>query len=127
MMQSVPVLILVLCCMASAHRAIHNMAIRHLEARQDCSASLPDDRCLQAYNKFTNSLYNLTTALLDGICEEACVGPLDKYLECLWGEADYATALCVKQNNKYCYIPYLTKLLHVMFAMEHAMILVVCV
>ena len=49
MMQSVPVLILVLCCMASAHRAIHNMAIRHLEARQGCS--LPDDypdMCVQA-------------------------------------------------------------------------------
>ena len=108
-MQSVPRLILVLCCMASAHRAIHNMAIHHLEARQDCSTSLPDDRCIEAYNNFVNS-YDPTTALLDGFCEEACVGQLDDYSECLNGEAGYVDVLCVKQNNEYCYIPYVDQL-----------------
>ena len=116
--------------MASAHRAIHNMAIRHLEARQDCSASLPDDdRCLQAYINFANSLYtgNLTTALLDGICEEVCIGPLDDYFECLNGEPGYADTLVSNRITSTATSPFLAKLLHVMFAMEHVLILVVCV
>ena len=113
MMQSVPVLILVLCCMASAHKAIHHKAIHHLKARQDCS--LPNnypDRCIQAFDDFTNSdLDDVTTALLDGICEEACVGPLNDYFECLSRSGEqwqgYTDYLCAKQNDKYCLIIYL--------------------
>ena len=50
-MQSIAVLLLALCCMASAHRpmGICKMAIRHLEARQNCD--LPSDfpqRCIDA-------------------------------------------------------------------------------
>ena len=47
-----------------------------------------------------------TPALFDSFCEEVCVGPLDDYYECVFGEKGYADYLCVKQNNAYCVITY---------------------
>ena len=84
--------------MASAHKAIHNRVIHHLERRQDCS--LPTDypaRCIQVFIDLANGIANVTPALLDGICEEACIGPLK---DCTMGD----DGLCVKQNDEYCYI-----------------------
>ena len=105
-MQSVAVLIsiLVLCCMASARRGMHKLAVRHLEARQNCN--FPTDyppRCIQAFTDFSNS-DDITPALLDGICEEACVGPLNDYFECLLRDKGYADYFCVKQNDDYCLV-----------------------
>ena len=103
-MQSIVVLLLALCCMASAHQGLRNMAIRNLEARQNCG--FPTDyppRCIQAFADLNNN-DDITPALLDGICEEACIGPLDNYFKCILNETGYGDYLCVKQNGEYCQI-----------------------
>ena len=88
-MQSVPVLILVLCCMASAHRAIH-----YLEGRQ---GSLPPDECLQAFSDLGNATIaddlDALTRILDLLCGDTCSRFLPKS----------SSEVCVRQNNKYCY------------------------
>ena len=109
MMQSVPVLILVLCCMASAHRAIHNiMATRHLEARQDCSFP-PDDypkNCLAFFNLFNNTFNgNSASAILEGFCEDQdCTVPLNDYYKCDLGFDSYSDFFCARHNNEYCLV-----------------------
>ena len=51
-----------------------------------------------------NSDDNIAPALLDGICKDDCVGPLNDYFECLLGYQGYADYLCVRQNNEYCLV-----------------------
>ena len=89
MMQSVPVLILVLCCMASAHRAIH-----YLEGRQ---GSLPPDECLQAFSDLGNATIaddlDALTRILDLLCGDTC----SRFLP------ESSSEVCVRQNDKYCY------------------------
>ena len=97
MQSAVAVLVLILCCMASA---IHNMATHHLES--DYPADWPA-KCRRAFDMW-NEAGNIvmTPAFLDVLCEEACTRPLDchKYR----GIAVYFEYLCVKQNNEYCAI-----------------------
>ena len=105
-MQSVPVLILVLCCMASAHRAIHNMAIRHIEARQsqDCSITNIPTSCVEAVGKLNTNDADILSAALDVICGDRCVGPLDDYYECLSGYERYVEYICERQDGQYCLV-----------------------
>ena len=98
---SVPVLILVLCCMASAHKAIH------LQGRQqDCD--LPDDtpqRCASIISDLASSLASNSTILnpiLDIICSRTCSESVGQYIDCLQG-SDIYELLCLQQNNGYCY------------------------
>ena len=109
MMQSVPVLILVLCCMASAHRAIHDLDIRHIhvEAKQDCGSGFPPDdypkNCLAYYNAFND----IDTAILEGFCKDQdCIVPLNDYYKCALGFDSYSDYLCARHNNEYCLVTY---------------------
>ena len=90
--------------MASTHRAIHNMAIRHLEASTNCSNPSPwPAKCAKAMSEYSNS-DAVTPAILDGVCEKICIGPLNEYFECISGVKRYANYMCVKENNKYCLV-----------------------
>ena len=100
---SVPVLILVLCCVASAHKAIH------LQGRQICN--LPDDtppRCASAVsdlviNLISNSNSTLLNPILDIICSRTCSGSVGQYIDCSQGDDDAYEFLCLQQNSGYCY------------------------
>ena len=109
---SVPVLILVLCCMASAHKAIHNRAIHHLKNRQDCLPANIPQRCADAlmeFDDFNSTDPTTINPILDNFCSQICIEPLNAYYECLWGDnyANYANYLCLTQNNIYCVVNYL--------------------
>ena len=105
-MQSVAVLIsiLVLCCMASARRGMHKLAIRHLEARQSQNCSILDVpiSCLEAFGDFDSNDTDVLSATLDVFCGDHCVGPLNDFFECLLGYS--AQYVCERQNGQYCII-----------------------
>ena len=98
---SVPVLILVLCCMASAHKAIH------LQGRQICS--LPNDtppRCANIIPDLARNLMSNSTFLnpiLDIICSGNCSESVGPYIDCFQGDNDAYKSLCLQQNDGYCY------------------------
>ena len=98
---SVPVLILVLCCMASAHNA---------KERQSCN--FPDNypqRCLYAiFDLIGSNLTDLNSAL-DTLCNDTTCSDhsdqLDTYYECLLGIANYSEFLCTElQDGQYCHV-----------------------
>ena len=120
---SVPVLILVLCCMASAHKAIHNRAIHHLERiqRQDnnsCSFSTPERKCEDALNIYHNHEcddferypYTQIHSILDAICsDEVCIEYVNNFYYNYSDPKNETDYICLKQNYRYCYAIKLVK------------------
>ena len=99
---SVPVLILVLCCMVSAHvqRGIHPPV-------RDCNVSTDvPQRCTDAFQYLADNHRSNSTVpspIMDTICGESCNG-LDPYIGCLNEDEDYYEYLCLRQNSQYCFI-----------------------
>ena len=91
---SVPVLILVLCYMASAHKAIH------LQGRQQgCDLPTPQ-RCANAFLDLDRNSTSLNP-FLDIICSDTCSESVRQYYECSEGN-DIYELVCLQQNNRYC-------------------------
>ena len=92
---SVPVLILVLCCMAST--SAHNA-----KKRQDCN--LPENipqSCMDADFTFSRNFTAVSSAL-DTLCSDTCTDQLGPYYDCLFGfDSDF---LCAQQNGQYCFV-----------------------
>ena len=107
---SVPVLILVLCCVASTHRALYDSAIHHLERRQEkyenCTLPTPLP-CTGALVEYNRNPHNVTAATLDVACSHACLEPLNAFFLCHIGYEHFADFLCIEHyNNEYCIILY---------------------
>ena len=104
---SVPALILVLCCVASAHKAIHNTAAHHLERRHEGSQHY-EPECLQDLEFFHSDdilTYNYTQILpiLDTLCSGTCIVSVHIYgYKNLSGLENYADFVCLKHDNRYC-------------------------
>ena len=117
---SVPVLILVLCCMASAH---NNFYKRALEINQDCNFppntpqwcedSLSDfldnstpQWCKDASSDFLDNWDNVTAlpSILEKFCDPTCAKLMDVVFECYLGPKNIADFMCVTYENKYCYV-----------------------
>ena len=104
---SVPVLILMLCCMASAHNAMYNRAIHHLETSQDCGfPPNTSQSCKDALNAFANNLDNAAAlpSIMEKLCDPNCVKSMNVALECIFGPSNIGEFLCVTYKNKYCYV-----------------------
>ena len=104
---SVPVLILVLCCMASAHNDIYNRAIQYLETSQDCNYPPNTPQwCKDALSDFFDNSDNITAlpSILEKLCDPTCAKLMDILLECVLGGKNIVDFICVTYGNKYCYI-----------------------
>ena len=94
---SIPVLTLVLCCMASAHNA---------SAKERQSCNLPEDipqNCLDAISDYdTSRNLTATSSALDTLCSDTCSNQLGPYYECLFVfNSEY---LCARLNDQYCLV-----------------------
>ena len=101
---SVPVLILMLCCMASAHNDIYNRA---LETNQDCNYPPNTPQwCKDALSDFLYNSVNITAlpSILEKFCDPTCVKSIDVAFECFLGPKNVADFICVTYGNKYCYV-----------------------
>ena len=101
---SVPVLILVLCCMASADNDIYNSTIHDLEEEYENCSFHTFVRCRQAeHGLFSTTDSSTRSLLLDMACSETCI---EAYGECFIEFGDFLDFVCVKHNSQYCYIIY---------------------
>ena len=91
--------------MASARRGMHKLAVRHLEARQNCDVPTSCLEQLEAFGEaFDSNDTDVASAALDVVCSDRCVGPLDDFFECSLRYQRYAQFVCEQQDGQYCFV-----------------------
>ena len=96
---SVPVLILVLCCMASAL----NMHSRALEGNENCTLRAPP-QCINALVQYGRNPNNASASILDVACSQDCLELVNDFYLCYFGYERFGHFLCLKNGDNYCIV-----------------------